>query len=157
MVDAVLQGHVSEIVIAHRDRLCRFAYDLLQWVCDRSETRLIVQQQDMMQHLFQYIVARHYKIRCYSSNKPVKHANLSNLGRQASTLALTLYMALYMTLHRPKPARQRVILTGNFLTGKPYWFCKPAVARGALHTIVPKLQLQLSTAPCHLPLPSQPR
>jgi putative resolvase len=79
MVDAVLQGHVSEIVIAHRDRLCRFAYDLLQWVCDRSETRLIVQQQDIMsreQELSEDLMAivhvfscRHHGMRRYKSSK----------------------------------------------------------------------------------------
>ncbi|CAN0517844.1 unnamed protein product, partial [Ectocarpus sp. 8 AP-2014] len=43
VVDAILQGHVEEIVIAHRDRLCRFAFDFLEWICKRGNTRIVVQ------------------------------------------------------------------------------------------------------------------
>ncbi|CAN0008518.1 unnamed protein product, partial [Ectocarpus sp. 4 AP-2014] len=45
VVDAVLEGHVEEIVIAHRDRLCRFAFNFLEWICRRGNTRIVVQDQ----------------------------------------------------------------------------------------------------------------
>lgn len=45
VVDAILEGHVEEIVIAHRDRLCRFAFDFLEWICRRGNTRIVVQDQ----------------------------------------------------------------------------------------------------------------
>ena len=45
MFDAVLEGRVEEVVIAHRDRLCRFAFDFLEWICKRGNTRIVVQDQ----------------------------------------------------------------------------------------------------------------
>ncbi|CAM9693224.1 unnamed protein product [Ectocarpus fasciculatus] len=45
VVDAILEGNVEEIVIAHRDRLCRFAFDFLEWICRRGNTRIVVQDQ----------------------------------------------------------------------------------------------------------------
>lgn len=45
MVDAILQGNVQEVVVAHKDRLCRFAFDFLEWICKRGDTNLVVQEQ----------------------------------------------------------------------------------------------------------------
>lgn len=45
MVDAILQGNVEEVVVAHKDRLCRFAFDFLEWICKRGDTNLVVQEQ----------------------------------------------------------------------------------------------------------------
>ena len=47
LVDSILRGHVKEVVIAHRDRLCRFGFELLQWLCDRSNTDLVVKNQEV--------------------------------------------------------------------------------------------------------------
>ena len=43
MVDKILEGNIREVVVAHRDRLCRFAFDLLEWICKRSDCKLVVQ------------------------------------------------------------------------------------------------------------------
>ena len=43
MVDKILEGNIKEVVVAHRDRLCRFAFDLLEWICRRSDCKLVVQ------------------------------------------------------------------------------------------------------------------
>jgi len=32
VLDAVVRGDVEEVVVAHRDRLCRFAFDLVKWI-----------------------------------------------------------------------------------------------------------------------------
>ena len=48
MVDKVLSGNVQEIVVAHKDRLCRFGFDLLQFIFDRSNTRLVVLEQSSL-------------------------------------------------------------------------------------------------------------
>lgn len=45
MVDSILQGNVQEVVVAHKDRLCRFAFDFLEWICKRGDTNLVVQEQ----------------------------------------------------------------------------------------------------------------
>lgn len=36
---------ISEIVVAHRDRLCRFAFDLLEWIFNRLGVSLVVLDQ----------------------------------------------------------------------------------------------------------------
>ena len=45
MVDSILAGDVEEVVVAHKDRLCRFAFDFLEWICKRGDTNLVVQEQ----------------------------------------------------------------------------------------------------------------
>ena len=41
-MERVLAGTVAEIVVAHRDRLCRFAFDLVEFVCSQSACRIVV-------------------------------------------------------------------------------------------------------------------
>lgn len=45
VLESVLSNSVSEIVVAHRDRLCRFGFELVQWICDKSYTKLVVLEQ----------------------------------------------------------------------------------------------------------------
>ena len=45
VLESVLSNSVSEIVVAHRDRLCRFGFELVQWICDKSNTKLVVLEQ----------------------------------------------------------------------------------------------------------------
>lgn len=45
VLESILSNSVSEIVVAHRDRLCRFGFELVQWFCDKSNTRLVVLEQ----------------------------------------------------------------------------------------------------------------
>lgn len=42
ILDDAMRGNVEEVVVAHRDRLARFAFDLLKWIFDRFGTRLVV-------------------------------------------------------------------------------------------------------------------
>lgn len=42
LLKEVFNGNIKEIVIAHRDRLCRFGFDLLQWIFDYHKTTLVV-------------------------------------------------------------------------------------------------------------------
>ena len=32
MVESIMQGDVEEVVVSHRDRLCRFAFELVEWI-----------------------------------------------------------------------------------------------------------------------------
>ena len=45
LVDQILSGRVQEVVIAHRDRLARFSFELFEWLCQRSGTELLVLDQ----------------------------------------------------------------------------------------------------------------
>jgi putative resolvase len=42
LVDAVIAGEVSTLVIAHKDRLARFGYSLLAHLCETHECKLMV-------------------------------------------------------------------------------------------------------------------
>ena len=41
-----MQGHISEVVVAHRDILCRFAFELLEWIFETNGVKLIVLDED---------------------------------------------------------------------------------------------------------------
>jgi len=42
LVDAVIAGEVSTLVIAHKDRLARFGYSLLAHLCETHECKLMI-------------------------------------------------------------------------------------------------------------------
>ena len=42
LLDAVRGGNVSEVVVAHKDRLCRFAANLVEWFFSRYNCKLVV-------------------------------------------------------------------------------------------------------------------
>jgi len=42
---AVEDGSVKEIVVASRDRLARFGFELISWICDQHATKLVVLEQ----------------------------------------------------------------------------------------------------------------
>ena len=49
ILELALQGKISEIVVAHRDRLCRFAFELLEEIFRLSNVKLIVLNGDTKQ------------------------------------------------------------------------------------------------------------
>ncbi|KAJ3288365.1 hypothetical protein HDU76_007703 [Blyttiomyces sp. JEL0837] len=42
VVDYALQGSLGELVLAHKDRLCRFGFELIEYLLDRSGAKLVV-------------------------------------------------------------------------------------------------------------------
>ena len=82
LFDSVSSGEVEEIIIAHKDRLARFGFDLLQHTCDNNKTKLTVinieklsPEQEMVQDLMTIIhcfSSRLYGLRNYK--KIVKDA-----------------------------------------------------------------------------------
>lgn len=42
ILDAAFAGNVSEIVVAHRDRLCRFGFELLKYILEKLEVSIEV-------------------------------------------------------------------------------------------------------------------
>ena len=42
ILDLAMRGCLSEVVVSHRDRLCRFAFELLEWILIRCEVQLVV-------------------------------------------------------------------------------------------------------------------
>jgi predicted site-specific integrase-resolvase len=46
ILEQAMRGHLSEIVVAHRDRLCRFSFDLLEWIFSSNGVKLVVLDQE---------------------------------------------------------------------------------------------------------------
>jgi predicted site-specific integrase-resolvase/predicted RNA-binding Zn-ribbon protein involved in translation (DUF1610 family) len=42
LLERVRSGMVEQVVVAHRDRLCRFALELVEWFFERADCRLVV-------------------------------------------------------------------------------------------------------------------
>lgn len=47
IITKAIEGEVGEVVIHHRDRLCRFAYELIESVLNRFGTKIVVLDQDL--------------------------------------------------------------------------------------------------------------
>ena len=45
LLDRVLTNTCKLVVIAHKDRLCRFGFDLISWICARQQTEILVLNQ----------------------------------------------------------------------------------------------------------------
>jgi len=45
LLELAFQGVVKEIAVAHRDRFCRFSYDLLEWIFRRHSVPILVLDQ----------------------------------------------------------------------------------------------------------------
>jgi predicted site-specific integrase-resolvase len=42
LLGQVLSGDVRMVVIAHKDRLARFGFDLFRWLCEQNRCELVV-------------------------------------------------------------------------------------------------------------------
>ena len=45
ILDRALRGEIQEVVVAHRDRLCRFAFELVEHVLNQAGCKVVVQDQ----------------------------------------------------------------------------------------------------------------
>ena len=42
ILERAMRGDVQELVVAHRDRLCRFGFDLVEWIISKNGGRILV-------------------------------------------------------------------------------------------------------------------
>ena len=42
LLESVLSGNVESIVVGHQDRLARFGVDLIRWICEQKDCKLVV-------------------------------------------------------------------------------------------------------------------
>ena len=42
ILELAMQKKLDTVVVAHRDRLCRFAFELIQWILEKNEVKLVV-------------------------------------------------------------------------------------------------------------------
>jgi predicted site-specific integrase-resolvase len=47
LLDRAFSGTIEEVVVAHKDRLCRFGFELLSWILEKHRVRLVVLEQTM--------------------------------------------------------------------------------------------------------------
>jgi predicted site-specific integrase-resolvase len=45
LLELVNSGKVSEIAIAHKDRLCRFGYEIVEWIAEKAGVKIVVLSQ----------------------------------------------------------------------------------------------------------------
>ncbi len=45
LLDRVLNNAIKLVVVAHKDRLCRFGFDIIAWLCNRQQTEILVLDQ----------------------------------------------------------------------------------------------------------------
>ena len=41
----VLRGDIGTIVVAHKDRLARFGFDIIEWLCEQFDCKIVVLNQ----------------------------------------------------------------------------------------------------------------
>jgi predicted site-specific integrase-resolvase len=46
LLDRINKRSVRQVVVAHKDRLCRFGFDLFEWICKINGTRIIIYDKD---------------------------------------------------------------------------------------------------------------
>ena len=47
ILELAMQNKLETVVVAHRDRLCRFAFELLQWILESNSVKLVVLDQSI--------------------------------------------------------------------------------------------------------------
>lgn len=86
ILELAMSGNLKELVVAHRDRLCRFGFELIRWIIEKHGGRLVVldttacsPEQELTQDLISIIHVfgcRVNGLRAYS-HKIKKDTNLS--------------------------------------------------------------------------------
>ncbi|MCL0082194.1 IS607 family transposase [Dehalococcoidia bacterium] len=67
LIDAIIAGNVETLVIAHKDRLCRFGFELIEHLCKTHGCNLLVMNMESLspeQEMVQDILAI---VRCFSA------------------------------------------------------------------------------------------
>lgn len=67
IVSEIMSGHVSVLVVAHRDRLCRFGFELLQYIADENGTRIEVLNTEKMSPEKEMVTDLMTIVHCFSS------------------------------------------------------------------------------------------
>ena len=102
ILDSALKGNISEIVVTHKDRLCRFGFDLIERIIlEQSNGKIVVlnqtttsPQEELINDLISIITvfsSRLYGLRSHglkkklNSLKNIKDKTVSDEGGEAST------------------------------------------------------------------------
>ena len=67
IVDRVVRGEVAHLVVAHKDRLTRFGFDLLKHLCDSHGCELLVLDQEKLSPEREMVEDLMTIVHCFSS------------------------------------------------------------------------------------------
>jgi predicted site-specific integrase-resolvase len=70
LVDAIVAHHVGTLIIAHKDRLARFGYDLLTHLCTMHQCTILVLNQETLSPEQEMVQDLMTIIHCFSSRLP---------------------------------------------------------------------------------------
>jgi predicted site-specific integrase-resolvase len=42
ILERIINGDIQLLVVAHKDRLARFGFDLIEWLCERFDCKIVV-------------------------------------------------------------------------------------------------------------------
>ena len=94
LLEQSMSGSISEIVVAHRDRLCRFAFELLEWIFKKNGVKLLVlngnNEQSEDQELADDVLSIIHIYSCRKNGKrrykkDKENTSLSNPGTEKKT------------------------------------------------------------------------
>lgn len=87
ILERAMSGNVQEVVVAHKDRLCRFGFELIEWILNKCDSKIIVLEdsniqsgeQELAQDLLSVITifnCRNMGRRRYSNRSECNNSNL---------------------------------------------------------------------------------
>jgi len=99
LLELIEGGNVQSLVVASKDRLARFGFDLVEWICNRYKVELVVldrnedksPEQELVQDVLSVIQVFNCKWngrRRYTLNKMQKNKVKNLLGGEKETLEI---------------------------------------------------------------------
>jgi len=84
ILDSAIEGNIKEIVVTHKDRLCRFGFELFETVLEKSNGRIVVlnhektsPEKELVDDLISIVTvfsSRLYGLRSHSISNKIKNA-----------------------------------------------------------------------------------
>lgn len=97
LLELILMGKVSTVIITHKDRISRFSFELFEWLCKRNNTTIMVDHENITlstprDELTEDLLAithsfssRMYGNRKFSSKVPNKNKKQDNSNDESNT------------------------------------------------------------------------
>ncbi|MDJ0692065.1 MAG: IS607 family transposase [Xenococcaceae cyanobacterium MO_188.B32] len=78
LISSILSGEVETLIVAHKDRLCRFAYDFVEYLASENDCKILVvnqpsssPQQELVEDLLSIVHC--FSCRLYGQRNDTKH------------------------------------------------------------------------------------
>jgi predicted site-specific integrase-resolvase len=67
LLERIMQGDVRLVVVAHKDRLARFGFDLFKWLCEQNRCELVVLNETILSPEAEMVEDILAIVHCFSS------------------------------------------------------------------------------------------